>query len=447
MAAAVTIQPGMSETSRIRINLSAVESNIRILREVVGPETVICPIVKADAYGLGAAPIAKHLVSAGAGMLAVYTSDQAAALARSAIGGPILVLLPVRQMQRIDEAYRLLIRGDLHLTVHDSGHLDDLGRIAEHYATVIPLHVEVDTGMSRGGCVPAEAPAIAGRISTHRWLRLAGMSTHFARAGSDARFTNKQLAIFDEVLDACSPSMPQDCLIHAANSVATLRHRRYHKTMVRVGQAWAGFGAEHLSTGPFRRQAAELRPIVTWTSTIVQIKTIERGATVGYGSKWTARRRSRIGLVPVGYADGYPMGATATDAEPKPACVRVDVARAGAAAFVRVVGQVNMDQITIDLTDLAAPRSRAPSVAVGTEVELIGTDPHAPNHVPTLARIAGTVPHQVICSLNPRIKRTYHATERYVREAVGGEKKGSRGAGAQGRREATPTSVVLEAPK
>ncbi|MCH7799551.1 MAG: alanine racemase [Planctomycetes bacterium] len=411
----------MSETSRIRINLSAVESNIRILRDVVGPETVICPIVKADAYGLGAAPIARHLVAAGAGMLAVYTSDQAAVLARSAIGGPILVLLPVRRMQRIDEAYRLLIRGDLHLTVHDSSHLDDLGRIAEHYATVIPLHLEVDTGMSRGGCAPAEAPVITRRISKHRWLRLAGMSTHFARAASDARFTNKQLSIFDEVLATCSPSMPEECLIHAANSVATLRHRRYHKTMVRVGQAWAGLGAEHLSDGSFRRQGAELRPIVSWTSNIVQIKTIERGTTVGYGSTWTARRRSRIGLVPVGYADGYPMGLAATDAEPKPACVRVDVAKPGGTSFVRVVGQVNMDQITIDLTDLASPRSRDPGVGVGTEVELIGTDPRCPNHVPTLARTAGTVPHQVMCSLNPRIKRSYHATERYQREAVSSE--------------------------
>ena len=123
----------MGETSGIRINLSAVESNIRVIRDVVGPEPVICPIVKADAYGLGAAPIARHLVAAGAGMLAVYTSGQAATLARSAVGGPILVLQPVREMDRIDEAYRLLIRGDLHLTVHDEEHLDDLGRIVEMF--------------------------------------------------------------------------------------------------------------------------------------------------------------------------------------------------------------------------------------------------------------------------------------------------------------------------
>ncbi len=408
----------MSETSRIRINLSAAEHNIRVLRDVVGPEPVICPIVKADAYGLGAAPIARHLVAAGAGMLAVYTSGQAATLARSAIGGPILVLQPVREMDRIDEAYRLLIRGDLHLTVHDEDHLDDLGRIAEQFATIIPLHLEIDSGMTRGGCPPAAATAIAKRISEHRWLRLAGMSTHFARAATDARFTNKQLAVFDAVLKKCGPIIPDDCLVHAANSIATLRHRRYHKTMVRVGQAWAGFGAERLSDGLFRGQAAELRPIITWRSRIIQVKTIERGTSVGYGSRWTAKRRSRIGLVPVGYADGYPMGLAATDDEPKPPCVRVDTGGPDGQGFVRVIGQVNMEQISIDLTDLAPPRhKRAPEIGVGSDVELIGTDPKAPNHVPTLARIAGTVPHQLICSLNPRIERMYHARETYQKKS------------------------------
>ncbi len=410
----------MPDTSRIRINLSAVENNIRVVRDVVGPDPLICPIVKADAYGLGAAPIARHLRAAGAGMLAVYTLAQAAALARAAVGGPILVLLPVREMDRIDEAYRLLIRGDLHLTVHDEGHLDDLRRLAERFATVIPLHLEVDSGMTRGGCSPNKAPGLARRISEHRWLRLAGMSTHFARAATDTRYTNKQLSTFDTVLSKCAPAMGADCLVHVANSVATLRHHRYHKTMVRVGQAWAGFGAERLSDGTFHRQAARLRPIVSWRSNIVQVKTIQRGTSVGYGSRWTAKRRSRIGLVPVGYADGYPMGVAATDAEAKPACVGVEVDASGAREFVRVVGQVNMDQITIDLTDLSMPHGRrGTAIGVGTVVELIGTDPKDLNHVPTLAAVAGTVPHHVICSLNPRIKRSYHATESYQRsEAV-----------------------------
>ncbi|MHC4422410.1 MAG: alanine racemase [Planctomycetota bacterium] len=413
----------MSETSRIRVNLSAVEHNVRALRGIVGPECVLCPIIKADGYGLGAAPIARHLKAAGADLLAVYTPSQAAELARAAVGGPILVLAPVRELERTDEAYRLLIRGDLHLTVHDGEHLDDLLRIAERFATVIPLHLEIDTGMSRGGCNPAEAPPIAERIAANRWLRLAGLSTHFARAGTDARFTDRQLSRFDTALDACAASMPGDCLVHAANTLATLRHHRYHKKMVRVGQAWAGLGADAITGGEFRRDAARLRPIVTWRSHILQIKTIERGTSVGYGSAWTAGRRSRIGLVPVGYADGYPMGVASFDDDPKPACVGIEVgatnAKDGSWRFVPVIGKVNMDQITIDLTDVAPPRARRRCpVGPGTEVELIGADPSVPNHVTALAKAAGTIPHEILCRLNPRIRRIYHATERYEVETV-----------------------------
>jgi alanine racemase len=408
----------MNDTSGIRVNLSAVENNVRVLREIVGPDCALCPIVKADGYGLGAPPIARHLVAAGADMLAVYTPAQAAELARAAVGGPILVLCPVRDLARNDEAYRLFIRGDLHLTVHDGAHLDDLLKIAERFANAIPLHLDVDTGMGRGGCSPAEAPEVVRRISASRWLRLAGISTHFARPGTDARFTQEQLETFEGVIDACGPDIPKDCLVHAGNTLATIRHRRYHKRMVRVGQGWAGLGAQDVPDGAFKKLAAQLRAVVTWRSRLVHVKTVEKGAFVGYGSRWTAPRRSLIGLVPVGYADGYPMGAASLDARPGTPCVGVEVsvsATKTALRFAPVVGQVNMDQVTIDLTDAVRRRESAPGP--GTIVELMGTDPRAPNHPVNLARAAGTVPHELLCRLNPRIKRIYHHREPYGEEA------------------------------
>ena len=186
--------------------------------------------------------------------------------------------------------------------------------------------------------------------------------------------------------------------------------------MVRVGQAWAGYGWESITSGQFRREASQFRPIVTWRSRIVCVKTVDRGTKVGYGATWTARRPSRIGVVSVGYADGYPMGVAATDDDPKPACVGVEVAGApqdGSLAFCRVIGQVNMDQITIDLTEIAPPDRDPSPVRPGAAVELIGTDPGAPTHAARLAKVAGTIPHELFCRLNPRIKRLYHATKRY----------------------------------
>ncbi|MHC4414087.1 MAG: alanine racemase [Planctomycetota bacterium] len=404
----------MSDTSRILVDLSAVEHNVRVLRGIVGPQCAVCPILKADGYGLGAAQTAKHLVAAGADMLAVYTPAQAAQLARAAVGGPILVLMPVRDLDRLDEAYRLLVCGRLHLTAHDNEHLDDLLRLAEHFATVVPVHVEVDTGMSRGGCNADQVPLMVQRIVGSRWTHLAGLCTHFASAETRAGATNKQLAAFDDVVDKCGSMLPPDCLIHAANTFATLRHRRYHKSMVRVGLAWAGYGPEWMSSGQFVRHGGQLRPILTWQSRIVHVKTIKRGTPVGYGSTWTARRRSRIGLVPVGYADGYPMGLACTDENPKPPAVGVHVggpsATGGSRRFVRVVGQVNMDQIAVDLTDLSPPgRDETETLGADTVVELIGPDSAGPNHLPTLARTVGTIPHELLCRLNPRLRRIYQA--------------------------------------
>lgn len=397
-------------SSEIRVNLSALEHNVRVLRSIVGPDCALCPIVKADAYGLGVAKVARHLEAAGADMMAVYSLDQAAAIARAAVGKPILVLTAVRELDRIDETYRLLIQGRLHLTVHDPDHLQALMELSDRFATFIRVHLEVDTGMGRGGCDPADVEGMLGRIESSRWLRLAGVFTHFANASKQSARTTKQMDEFERILDRVSARLPEDCHVHVASTYGVLRARRFHQTMVRFGLAWAGYGPECMTGGEFRREAAELVPIVSWHSRVVHVKPIERGAAVGYGSTWTARRPSLLGIVPVGYADGYPLGLGGRDDDPRPACV--GVLPEGAAdsdseprRFVPVVGRVNMDQIMIDLTDV----SRRLPVGPGTPVELIGTDPAAPNHLPRLARTAGTLPHEFLCRLHPRVKRVYVA--------------------------------------
>jgi alanine racemase len=392
-----------ADTSQIHVDLTAVEHNFAVIREIVGPDCAVCPVLKADGYGLGAAQAARHLEAAGARMLAVFSPAQAAALARAAVGGPILVLMPVHRLERVDEAYRLLISGRLHLTAHDREHVEDLLALAEHFATVIPIHLEIDTGMSRGGCSPDDARELLQRIAATRWLRLAGICTQMANAVAQSPANDKQLERFEGVLDAAGDLIGPDVLIHLANTYATLRHRKYHKNMVRIGLAWTGYGPDWMTGGRLRRQAAGMRPVVSWRSRMMAVRWFKRGAKVGYGSTWTTRRRTRVGLIPVGYGDGYPRALATTDGNAKPPCVGVAVGD-GPMRFVRVVGQVNMDQIAVDLTDLGEE-----SAGVGTPVELIGQDPEAPNHLPALARAAGMLPHEILCGLNARIRRVYHA--------------------------------------
>ena len=391
----------MRDVSVLEINLSNLDHNMRVLRSIVGAHVGLCPIVKADAYGLGAPRIAKRLAYDGADLLAVYTADQAAELFRAAIGCRVLVLMPIREIARVDELYRGLISDRLQLTVHDLDHVSDLLAITERYGVTIAVHLEVDTGMSRGGCSLDDAPGILKRIAANRRLRLVGIFSHFASADSDPQFTDEQMVNFDALLATHASLIPAECRIHIASSFAMIRHKRYHKTMVRAGLAWAGYGLEWLKGGEIISQAQQLRPILTWKSRIVQTKRVAAGTPVGYGSTWRATRNSIIGLIPVGYADGYPIGFGTRDGQPSGAAVAV-VSDAEVLGYAPVIGAVNMDQITVDLTGISP-------VEVGTAVELISPDCSAPNHLPALARLAGTIPHEMLCRLNSRLKREYVA--------------------------------------
>jgi alanine racemase len=414
----------MRDNSVIEIDLGAIDHNVRLLRRIVcttGAECLICPIIKADAYGLGATRIAKTLLASGAEMLAVHTPAQATELINAAVSAAILVLMPVRQIERTDELYRGLICGRLHLAVHDPAHLDELIAIAERYGAAIPVHLEVDTGMTRGGCPYEDAAVVIRRISSHPRLKLAGLFTHFADAEHDVEFTDRQLAMFDRLIEENEQHISKQCVIHAASTFATLRAQRYHKMMVRIGLAWAGYGMDEIDGGEVIADGQHLRPCVRWISRLTHIRTVPAGTRVGYGQKWTCRRASAIGVVPVGYADGFPVNAGWRDGSERGAMVGVVLQgpKERLVLYAPVVGAVSMDQMTIDLTDaLEGPGGAA--VSVGMPVELISPQAQAPNHLPRLAELGGTFSHEMMCRLNPRLRRTYHMSGGGTAHAVAG---------------------------
>ncbi len=388
--------------SRIEVDLAAVAHNVGVIRRVLGtgrggrPPAALCAVLKADGYGLGAARLARRLATLGVEMLAVYTPEQARGLVEAAISIPMLVLMPVRELERSDVLYRAASRGRLHLSIHDRDNLQGVGEIADRQGITIPVHVEVDTGMSRGGVEPGEAAQLIARIDRHARLRLAGVFTHFNSADADERLTRHQSETFERFLRDVEPLIPEDCLIHQANTFAMFREAGLHRDMVRVGLGLLGFGAEEFADPDeftLRHEAAELRPCMRWMSRVVHLKTIEAGKPVGYGATWTAPRISRIALVPVGYADGYPLALS------NKGSVAIELPD-GERAFAPIVGRVSMDQITVDVTDLPAS-----AVGVGTSVEVVGQDPAAPNHLPTLARQAGTITHELLCRLSHRVPR------------------------------------------
>ena len=396
----------MQDTSLLEFDTSAITHNLRVLRGVVGVDCARCPIVQADAYGLGSLHLAPVLAQ-GADMLAVYSPKQAEEILRAGVCNiAIVVLMPVRVIEESDELTRHAKRGLLHFVVHDAAQCAALELAADSLGVQLGVHLELDTGMSRGGARREVAAALLHTLASTPSLRLKGLFTHFANSRTSETLTRAQLDAFREFIAQQSASIGADCLLHVASSYALMRHRDYHFNMVRFGLAWLGYGTEELEASEPLVKPGELRPVVRWSTSIVQTKRIPEGASVGYGSLFTATRDSTIALLPVGYADGYPVPRGSSSQGRQSVAICLSGKRR---AFVPVVGAVNMDQLTIDITELEPFGVRD---WTGTEVELITPSWEAPNHLPKLAASAGLIPHELLTRLHARIPRKRVQTSR-----------------------------------
>jgi alanine racemase len=396
----------MTDNSIISIDFDAVDHNMKVVRDAVGPGVSINAVVKADAYGLGAARVARRLVQAGASMLTVYSPSQAEAL--EGISVPVLVLQPVRHLDRGGALHSMLVAGRLHLVVHDVHHVAELIVLAHEHGVTLPVHLEIDTGLARGGCPPEEAARILQAVAANPSLSLAGVMTHFSHAKTSADRCDAQMRAFDLFVDSHRALIPPECVLHAASTYAALRGASMHAGMVRVGIAWTGLAADGPDDGLRFASCDDFRCAVRWTSSLIHVRRVARGASVGYGWNWTAKRDSTLGLVPVGYADGYPTlcahaPQSAREQGDPSRWVRISVGDWSAEA--PVVGVVNMDQICVDLTGLEQMLSGLPNGGIGAEVELYGADRSARNYLPRIAARVGMRSYELLCRLNPRIAR------------------------------------------
>ncbi len=378
----------------LTVNLDAVSRNLSMLRAHIGEGVGVCAVVKADAYGLGAAKMAIHLQTCGVDMLAVYDVDEAGLLVDAGVSVPILVLAPVRSISAMHPVQRGLGKGQIHLTVHGHSHLEAVARLAASGSGPQPIHVKVNTGLNRGGCNCSQAVSLIGRAKADDRVRLAGVMTHFAAAAQDERRTWDQHVEFDKVLMASD--VPADVLIHEANTAAAIRWPWARRSMIRVGLAWAGHVPHGVDTD------VPLQPSVRWLSKLAHVRRVAAGECVGYGAAWRADRDSLIGIIPVGYAAGFPIAAGAGSGGSGAVVAVRDAATSDLLGHVPVVGSVCMDQMAVDLTALAES-----VCGLDAEVELISPSVQSPASLPRLAEAAGVVPHAVLCGISSRIQRQY----------------------------------------
>ncbi len=171
---------------------------------------LLCGVIKKDAYGLGASTIAHRLTKAGCDMLAVFSPEEAEQLIRNSVNAPMLLLMPMRTIGRTDALYRQAVAGKLHLTIHDVDQLHQLNEVGRTFGMRLPVHLYVDTGMSRSGLNEQQLQSVLAALPTLRTIRLAGLCSHLASADDDPRFTEEQRQRFDAILEEARPTLPAD---------------------------------------------------------------------------------------------------------------------------------------------------------------------------------------------------------------------------------------------
>jgi alanine racemase len=368
------------------IETDAIRHNIALIRQACKPGVRLCVALKGNAYGHGVDVIAPVLADASVEMAAVATIGEAIELREIGWARPILCFGPIFAAPSASiraERIAAAVKYDLTPTVVDGYGLRDLDAEARRQGRQVSFHVKVDTGMGRMGIAPHTAFDLIRWAARFSHARLEGLYTHLGTADEgDLDFARAQLAQLHELtrwLAAEGIGVP---LVHAANSSAIFMLPESHFDMVRPGLAVYGYrSSRHWP------DAVALRPSLRLRSHLVLTKQVPAGHAVGYGRTFVTARPTILGIVPIGYNDGYSrslsnrgvMGLPIGDAP--------------------VVGRVSMDQTILDLTDL-------PDAKVGDEVTIIDNRVGRPNSVESLADLLGTVPYEITCLLGNRVHRT-----------------------------------------
>lgn len=372
------------ETNKARtwaeISLGNLEHNYRALRAGLEPSCRFVGVVKANAYGHGAVPVARRLEELGADYLAVACLDEALELRRAGLSSPILILGVTPE-----EYSDTLVEYALTQTVFRESQVKALSQAAGRLGKRAKVHLKADTGMSRLG-VWSEDPerAAAALAPLCRWpgVEAEGIFTHFAKADSDEEFTMLQFTRFLDVLEALKAGHGVEFEIrHCAASAAVLNYPCTHLDMVRPGVALYGHYPDPSCQG---LDGPGLLPVMAFKTRIVSVKDLPQGSSISYGGIHTLERDSRVAVLPVGYADGLP----------RLLSNRMEVLVRG--QRVPQIGRICMDLCMADVTGL-------PDVGPGDETVIFG--PGLP--VEEKADMLGTIQYELLCAVSRRAPRVY----------------------------------------
>jgi alanine racemase len=361
------------------VDLGAVRRNVRAIAARVAPARVMA-VVKADAYGHGAVPVARAALDAGAGWLGVADLHEAIALRGAGIDAPVLAWL-----HDPDADFVPAIEHDVDLGVSSLAQLDAMADAAASVDRVANVHLKLDTGLSRNGIAPeawAAAVARAAELEAAGRIHVRGVFSHLANTSPDTDAA--QLAAFLRGVEEARAAGLRPELRHLASTAAALRFPEARLDLVRIGIGL--YGIPPFGDGT---TAAELglRPVMTLRGRVAAVRRVEAGAGVSYNHVWRAERPTTLALVPLGYADGVPRQASG----------RAEVLLGGRRR--PVVGRIAMDQFLVDVGDDA--------VEVGDEVVLFGDPEAGAPSADDWADAADTIGYEIVTRIGPRVPRTH----------------------------------------
>jgi alanine racemase len=361
----------------VEIDLEAIRTNIRLIRKISG-----CPVIaviKANAYGHGVLSVAQAAMDAGSNFFAVARFCEAMELRNAGFQNPILLfgrLSPKDAVQAAHEKIRAAIFCREQIT--------ELSEVLHTSGQKLLVHAKVDTGMGRLGIPSESGLELVQAIHDTPELEIEGLYSHFARADeTEPAATNLQIERFDRLVDQLTKNDLRPKIVHTANSAGAL----FHPAACRYDMVRGGIAIYGLNPSSQTRLPAEFRPALSWKAQIISIKTLPSGSGISYGHKYVTKSDGqRIGVIPVGYADGFRR-------------IAGNVVLAGGQR-IPVLGNVCMDQCMIDLNPV-------PDVQPGDEVILIGTQGDESITADEVADRWGTINYEVTCGVSNRVKRMY----------------------------------------
>ena len=358
------------------VDLSAIKSNVELLKKTSG--TKLLAVVKADAYGHGIIPVAQAAISAGADYLGVALLEEAVTLREAGISAPILAWL-VQPGSDFAQAIAL----DIDIAAASLKALSEISLASQQVQKKARVHLEVDTGMTRGGFLAEWDQLGAAHVQD---IEIVGVFSHFARADEPGEKQNQdQMARFAEMVAKLEALGFSHLIKHLSNSAATLKNHAAAFDMVRTGIAMYGLSPDVTTLG--NSNALSLRPAMQLRAALYLVKDVPAGTPVGYGASESTSRDTRLGVITMGYADGIPR-----------------IARSAGiwhnGKHAPIIGRVSMDQFVVDL----GPDSKAQS---GDWVTIFGNGSHGEYTADDWGAASQSINYEIVTRIGPRVPRIY----------------------------------------